>query len=121
MTDLQEDKKRKRRFCPIDFWGSGGFSDVRKIFRETAMLWKDPKIRREREGDAIYGPGFVGRINYSSLMFGQSAVVEGAEGPDRAREPGAGSARGRRGPQISDLRAAIDAVAPGAARDCSRS
>ncbi len=33
--------ERKRRFCPIDFWGSGGFSDVR-IFRETATSLEGP-------------------------------------------------------------------------------
>jgi hypothetical protein len=34
-------KHCKRRFCPIDFWGSGGFWDVR-IFRETAMSLEGP-------------------------------------------------------------------------------
>jgi hypothetical protein len=45
----QKPELRKRRCCPIDFLGSGGFPNVR-FFRGTAMSLEGSEDEREREG-----------------------------------------------------------------------
>jgi hypothetical protein len=102
---------RKRRCDPIDSSGSEGFSDVR-FFRGTAMSLEGSEDERECDDRNGFWRRICRTCGFSSFTFGQLAVVEGAEGPDRAREPRAWSARRRCRPQISDMRAAIDAMAP---------
>lgn len=110
---------RKRRCDPIDSSGSKGFSDVR-FFRGTAMSLEGSEDERECDDRNGFWRRICRTCGFSSFTFGQSAVVEGAEGPDRAREPRAWSARRRCRPQISDMRAAIDAMAPPGAHRATR-